>query len=78
MKRLEIDDVRKIGLEKGYILISDNYKNYSTKYDWIDKEGYKYYTSFEKIKNGVIRRYYKSNPYTIDNIRHYLDINNID
>lgn len=72
----------KSSIEKtGFTLLSSNYKNNSSELIVADKEGYKYTTSYQKILQKNINtnkgRFYKNNPFTIDNISLYLKLNNI-
>lgn len=55
-------------------------KNTKNKAKYIDDEGYYYSLSIDDIKDKRKmghKRFSKNNPYTIDNIRHYLELNNI-
>jgi len=54
----------------------------TTKMDFIDDEGFKYSLSQQNIgttirRNGILARYFQYNPHTLNNITHYLKINNI-
>lgn len=75
MKRLTIEEVRKVGFEHGYILLDDEYINYISPLNWTDSYGYKYYASFGSMLHGL-RAVSKQNPYSIENIEKYIEINN--
>lgn len=61
--------------ERGYILDEDVYINNLTKMKCHDKEGYKYLINMNSIRvNACVRRFDKSNPYSIENIQHFLDL----
>src|SRR5699024_9538453 len=66
----------KVGLE---VLDVENYKNRYTKLTCLDKEGYKVYrtlsiiTRYESSEN--LQRFSVNNPYTIENIKRWLLIN---
>jgi DNA-directed RNA polymerase subunit RPC12/RpoP len=64
----------------GYILISNTYKNNSSDLFIKDKDGYIYITSFAKLSikniNSDRGKFYKNNPYTIQNIKLWCKINN--
>ena len=49
------------------------------KYNLIDNDGYKYYTKINGLcyDNGYPHRFHKNNIYTIENIKYYIDKNNI-
>lgn len=54
----------------------------STKMDFIDNKGYKYYLSQQNIissirKNGVLAKFFNGNIYTYDNILNYISINKL-
>lgn len=72
------NEVKNIVESKGYELISDNYDKMTTKLDFKDCEGYYYHATLNSIiYNNSIRKFYIGNKYTIDNIKHYIKINNI-
>jgi hypothetical protein len=61
----------------GYILVSEDYKNSSTKLIITDEFGYFYYAPYTKIQQGRnLRKFDISNPYTIQNIKLWCKINN--
>jgi len=64
----------------GFTLLSKQYKNNSSELIIMDKEGYVYTTSFAKFrhKNTInnIGRFFKNNPYTIQNIKSWCKLNN--
>lgn len=73
------DDVKSKFKERGYKLLSTGYKNCKEKLLCLDKQGYKLIISFDKLQNRNIRgsRFHPSNPYTIENINHYADLNGL-
>ena len=72
MKKLNYNDVYEDCKKNGYLLLDKEYKGIDKKMSFIDKEGYKYYTTYEKIRNKCdINKYHKNNIYTIENIEHY-------
>lgn len=73
------EKITEIMLEKEYTLLSD-FTNIKNKHDVVDNDGYKYYVNLVGFAYGksVPNRFSKDNIYTIDNIKHYIAINNID
>lgn len=73
------DEVNKILKNKGYYFYNDSFKQMKDKYNLIDSEGYKYYTSLQGLcyNNGLPRAFHKDNIYSIENIKHYIIKNNI-
>lgn len=72
--------IREIALAKGLIPMFKEYENVHKKLDFITEKGYKVQTSIETLMrydDDYKRIFHKSNIYSIDNIRHYLKINNI-
>lgn len=66
----------------GFLLTSTEYNNCKEKLECIDKQGYKLFTSLDNItkrnkSNASTRRFHGSNPYTIENINHYITINGL-
>ena len=58
------------------ILLEGEYQTCNSPIIVEDKEGYKYFTTIENImKEGKLFKFNKSNPYTIDNIKIYLNNN---
>ncbi|PAV30314.1 hypothetical protein CIL05_07540 [Virgibacillus profundi] len=65
----------------GLTIVDDlnNYKNTKTKFTAIDKDGYKVFMTVNSAKNSKgYRKFDKSNPYTIDNIKLWLILNDPD
>lgn len=64
---------------RGYILLSDHYLNCKQKLLVLDDMGYKIFITFDKFANRKSNglRFHSSNQYSIDNINHYIEINNI-
>jgi hypothetical protein len=72
----------KMAIEKyGYILFDGEYNNSKDYLSYEDSFGYKYYAPYIEfrrniiLKNKLLRRYGKHNPYSLDNLRNYLRIN---
>jgi len=68
-----------INLFKKYnyeVLFADEYKGNKQKFTLIDKDGYFYYISVEHFLIHTPKKFQKSNPYTIQNIKLWLKINN--
>lgn len=61
---------------RGYKLVSENYKNYSTNLILEDSEGFYYYCTFGNFKKHIPERFGVSNPYTIQNIKLWCKLNN--
>lgn len=78
-KKLTIDEVRKQVYEiAGYIVLDTIYVNSQTKMTGIDEYGYKYYFTLGNIKFAkAARRVDKSNPYSIENIKLFLELNDL-
>jgi hypothetical protein len=75
---------RRINLEREQEIINDGYKllkpykNATSYIDIEDEYGYRYKTTgYSFNRNDSLMRFTSSNPYTINNIRIYLEINNI-
>lgn len=63
--------------EKELYMIKEEYINSKTKFDIIDKDGYKYIICFKEYiqYNKQLDRFSKYNPYTIENIKLWLKLN---
>lgn len=72
------EEVEKMVSDMDYIIIKDTFKFYSKKFTVKDSQGYYYLMNGEHIRdNKHPRQFGKENPYTIDNIKNYIKINNI-
>lgn len=60
----------------GYKVLS-KYKNNKISIIVRDKEGYMYYCTFNNLKNSNLQKFSKLNPYTLENIKLYIKLNNI-
>ena len=74
-----LENIREKFIKKGYIPLFENYKNAYTKLLGMTKEGYKFYANsclknFEDNHKPSI--FYVHNPYTIENIKLWLKLNN--
>lgn len=73
------EEVKKKMKDKGYIL--DNFLGINEYHDFVDEDGYKYHVQLnnflrkENFKGFEI--FHVHNIYTLDNIRHYIKINNL-
>lgn len=76
-KKLSLEEVKQIIKEIcNYTILDNKYKNSSTKMTCIDAEGYKYYCSLDSLRNsGGSRKFSKTNPYTIENIKLWIELN---
>ena len=77
--KYNIDNVRELLFNKGIVLLENKYVDGKTKMLCKDKDGYFIYIVLNNFlhRNGIGRRFDKSNDYTIQNINHYLKLNNI-
>lgn len=77
--KYNITNVRELLYNNDVILLENKYKDAKTKMLCRDKDGYYIYVVLSNLlnRNGIGRRYDKSNNYTIQNINHYLKLNNI-
>ncbi|MDD4157501.1 MAG: hypothetical protein PHY08_13130 [Candidatus Cloacimonetes bacterium] len=75
--RYTYDEAKIIVQRLGYILLSKEYINAKTKLDIIDSEGFKYSITLDNLlsnkKPDIVSSY---NPHSIDNIKHFLMLNN--
>ncbi len=76
--RHEYEFIKSEFLNYGYILLDKEYNNVAQKLSLIDNEGYKYYVRFDvfkRSKNKILDKFSKFNPYTIQNIRLWCNLN---
>lgn len=80
-QKFEISEISSLLNERGYFLEENFiYKNCLTPMTMLDKEGYKYSLSFDCFKTIVLRgcgkpdRIAKSNPFSLDNIKHWIKL----
>ena len=72
------EDIINILQNKG-LKTDDVYINKSSKMTLVDKDGYKYHLTINNISNkDNLRKWFKTNPYSIDNIKRYIKNNNLD
>lgn len=79
-KRLDTEYIRKRFEEKGYKLLTKEYKNNSQRLSVIDDEGYKYqihYNRFAYMDDKPLTKFHYGNVYTPENIQLYFNKNNI-
>lgn len=77
---IENDYSEKLGVK--FIVLSNEYVNNRTPLDVIDENGYMYSMSYGMAYSGYNmnakpRVFYKHNKYTIENIKHYIEVNQI-
>ena len=78
-KKLTYEYVKQYVKSLDYELISEEYKDNKQKLILIDIEGYLYFGNFATlIRNKLLSKFHKSNPYTINNIKLWLKLNNSD
>ncbi|HEY8889451.1 MAG TPA: zinc-ribbon domain-containing protein [Clostridium sp.] len=70
------EEVLEIFIIKGYILMDKIYKNNKQKLTFKDNEGFMYYCSLHSFMLYQPSKVEKSNPYTIQNIKLWLKLNN--
>lgn len=77
--KYNIDNVRKLLLKGNIILLEAKYINVKTKMLCMDSDGYYIYIVLSNYlgRNGIGRRFDKTNDFSIININHYLEINNV-
>lgn len=80
MKREAVDaNLAKVGLR----IIEGEYTGKNVKMPMMDNDGYKYSLSYAYVTSSIKnrksppRKFHVNNPYTIDNIKHYMKLNNI-
>ena len=72
------EEVKSMVAEFGYVIIEDSFKFYSKKFTVKDNRGYYYVMNGYNISdNKHPRAFGKENPFTVNNIRHYIKINEI-
>jgi hypothetical protein len=76
-RRHNINYVIEVSNSCGLKLIDNNYKNNSTKMNFVDNDEYKYFIPFSAViaslrRGGNLEKVGKSNPYSIDNIKLWL------
>ena len=77
--KYNIDNVKQLLKTKNIILLENGYIDAKTKMLCIDNDGYYIYIVLGNFlqRNGIGRRFDKSNDHTIENINRYLEINNV-
>lgn len=74
-KRKSIEDIKRVFEEKGFSLLSTEYKNESEYLDGINSDGYKISVTYASIRNSEPQIFGYKNKYTIDNIKLWLKNN---
>lgn len=77
-EKISLEFIKNKFKERGYELLSNDYKNNKSKLIFKDKDGYIYCQSYNGFSSGSEPlKWNKFNPYSIQNIENYLRINNI-
>lgn len=74
-KKLNIEEITKRFEDAGLTLLKKEEKKLQEKYECYDSDGYLYYLSYNQLKNKNIRFNQKFNPYAIDNVKKYIQLN---
>lgn len=73
------EDLNKVLLDNECIMFNGDYKSNKSDLHIIDKYGYKGITCYIRLKAGQLpMKFHSKNPYTLENLKHYIKINNID
>lgn len=76
-KKKSYEEIYEFFKSKGLELLDREYVGNSTKVSCVDSDGYKVQISYSDLSSGKIpSRVHKSNPYTIDNMKYYIKLNN--
>lgn len=74
-----IEKVKDLIKNKSYKMLEETFTSFSNKFAAITSDGYKIIINKNNIyMDNEPEIFYKGNPYTIENIKHYLLLNNID
>ena len=78
-EKLNYKKVQEILLNKGFILLDEEYKNCKTPLLCLDKDGYKVLITMDRLMNRNISgsRFHSFNPYSIENLNHFAKINSL-
>lgn len=75
-KKLSYEEVYEFFKSKGLELLDKEYLGIKTKIHCVDLDGYNMSICYDSLKNNKgVRRFDKSNPYTIENIKLYIKLN---
>lgn len=75
MRKFKTEEVKELVKEYGFQLMTDDYKDNEQKLLATDCNGYKVVFKLKHLKSGHIPKpFHTSNPYTMENIYHYLKI----
>lgn len=75
-----IEKLKETCNKKGYYFLTDDisYKNNKQKFDFIDKDGFLYYVSYNNLtRSKKLDKYGKLNPYHIYNLNNFIKINKL-
>ena len=75
----DFSDIVNVFDRYGYTILESEYKSNKQKLKVIDCNGYKGLLSYKQLNVGGngFDKFHPKNPYTIENIKHYIEINNI-
>lgn len=77
-RRISYESVLDEFYKRGYIVLSDKYLDNKQRLIVKDIYGYKGLLSYHQLMGGNgFDKFHPKNPYTIDNIKHYISINNL-
>ena len=78
-KKYSYDEAKMLLANKDLILLDKEYINCKQPLLCLDKEGYKVLISIDNLNNKKIKglRVHKTNPYSIENINHFAELNNL-
>ena len=77
-KSYTMDEVKEMICDRPYTMIDETFTNLSNGFMAITDDGYYVIINKTNIyKNSIPEKFHKNNPYTIRNINHYININNI-
>lgn len=77
MKKKTQNELKKLFNSKGYDVVTDYIPTTHTKIQIIDCDGYRYLASWDYVNHYGIDRFSKFNPFSIENIKTYINKNNI-
>lgn len=75
-KKYTYEEVKYFLKNLGYELMSSEYENNKSKFILKDESGYYYLTNLNLVKAGNLSKFINNNPYTIQNIKLWLVLNN--
>ena len=79
MKKIKHNEIEQRYKDKGLKLI-DTYTKWDNKLACVDNDGYYYYfnsNKLSKFSNNIKSKVSKGNPYSLQNVNHYMELYNI-